>query len=526
MTRRNTSSPRFNRCGALILLLLLRETACLASSSSAPPSTYDANIPSSATIRVVSVNKNGGGIQVYDFSDEKNAIGDVDDGHNSKRRQIWNPHATWMSIQGQVASALRSTFLPTGFPSRTPPGYLKYSVWSWIQDVSTQLRSVLATQRILEGVGVGREGATALSALFNYLVRDGFGMAATLLFTYAASSRFRSDCKRWRIFADMSVDIGITLEVAATLLPSAFFLPMICLGNVFKAMCGVAAGACGGSINLHWANGSDISDINAKFGAQHTVTAALGLVFAGVFAQSVNRVSSRNLWTLYFFLTFIHIFANLRCMRLISFDYLNTIRMDMVLDKFFDNNGNINSTTILSPQLISQNEPLWFLLPTIKRLLCRPSPPNCRIHLGVSFNEFSRLVTVGKAEGREESLINGVNVTSSTAKDGYLISVGNNSGKHLTSDIVVCFLSNITPIQETKAYFHAKLLCRRLSDVGQCDSNKEIDEIVVQEISKETEQNLETDWSDFTTLCKNAGWDLSRSELDTQGYEIQVVETL
>lgn len=35
-----------------------------------------------------------------------------------------------------------------------------------------------------------------------------------------------------------------------------------------KAICGVAAGACGGAINLHWAKGSDISDINAKFGAQ------------------------------------------------------------------------------------------------------------------------------------------------------------------------------------------------------------------------------------------------------------------
>ena len=33
-------------------------------------------------------------------------------------------------------------------------------------------------------------------------------------------------------------------------------------------MCGVAAGACNGAINLHWARGSDISDINAKFGAQ------------------------------------------------------------------------------------------------------------------------------------------------------------------------------------------------------------------------------------------------------------------
>ncbi|OEU22743.1 DUF647-domain-containing protein, partial [Fragilariopsis cylindrus CCMP1102] len=221
-----------------------------------------------------------------------------------------------------------------GFPVKTPPGYLRYSLWSWIQDISTQLRSVLATQRILEGVGVGSSEATALSALFNYLVRDGCGMAAGLLFTYAASSRFRTDVKRWRIFADVSVDIGITLECAATLLPKPFFLPCICLGNMFKACCGVAAGACGGSINLHWAKGSDISDINAKSGAQHTVTGAIGLIFAGIFAKSVNNVSSRCLWMLYSALTYIHLYGNLKCMRLISFDYLNTIRMDMILRQY------------------------------------------------------------------------------------------------------------------------------------------------------------------------------------------------
>ena len=130
-----------------------------------------------------------------------------------------------------MQSTLRSTFMPSGYPQKTPPGYLNYSIWSWIQDTSTQLRSVLATQRILEGVGVGREGATALSALMNFLTRDGCGMIATLLFTSVASSRFRSDIKRWRLVADLAVDIGITLEVAAVANPT-LFLPMICLVSV------------------------------------------------------------------------------------------------------------------------------------------------------------------------------------------------------------------------------------------------------------------------------------------------------
>lgn len=128
----------------------------------------------------------------------------------------------------EFKSILKSTFLPNGFPSKTPHGYLEFSIWSWIQDFSTQLRAILATQRVLEGVGVGREGATALSASINFIVRDGCGMASTLMFTALTSNKFRSNVKKWRLFADIMNDIGITLEVAATLVPRHLFLPMIC----------------------------------------------------------------------------------------------------------------------------------------------------------------------------------------------------------------------------------------------------------------------------------------------------------
>jgi len=129
---------------------------------------------------------------------------------------------------GNIKNVVKTTFLPIGYPQKTPKGYLSYSIWSWIQDLSTQLRAVLATQRVLEGVGVGKEGATALSASLNFILRDGCGMISTLLFTALVSSKFRTDVKRWRIVADIMNDVGITFEVAATLVPKYFFLPMIC----------------------------------------------------------------------------------------------------------------------------------------------------------------------------------------------------------------------------------------------------------------------------------------------------------
>ena len=128
----------------------------------------------------------------------------------------------------KVKTAAKDTFLPLGFPKKTPTGYLAFSIWSMVQDLSTQLRSIIATQRIFEGIGVGRQDATALSATINFLVRDGCGMASTLMFTALSSNKFRSDVKRWRLFADIMNDIGITLEIIGTLLPPIFFLPMIC----------------------------------------------------------------------------------------------------------------------------------------------------------------------------------------------------------------------------------------------------------------------------------------------------------
>ena len=193
----------------------------------------------------------------------------------SKKNGIRHPFS---SALNRFQYALRSTFLPSlpngsqqkgddnmndntlhhRIDTLRSTNYLRYIFYDNIQDLSTSLRSVLATQRILHGMGVGRSGATALSATINFLIRDGCGMAASLLFTSYVSHSFRRNVKRWKYFADIMVDFGITLEIVApSVLTIPFmhgwFLPLLCLGNVCKALCGVAAGACGGALQMYWA---------------------------------------------------------------------------------------------------------------------------------------------------------------------------------------------------------------------------------------------------------------------------------
>lgn len=467
--------------GVVILLQLTGRAACLAATTNPSPS-------SSITSVVVSTKKNGGHSQTFTFHPEHDA------------QAVPKRNKSVKSLVRNVQTGLRSTFLPSGFPLNTPDGYLEYSIWSWVQDLSTQLRAVLATQRVLEGVGVGREGATALSALMNFIVRDGCGMAATLLFTSVAASRFKADIKRWRLFADIMVDIGITLEVAAAQVPTSFFLPMICVGNACKAICGVAAGACGGAINLHWATGSDISDINAKFGAQHTVTGSLGLVFAAFFAKSVSIVQGSHLWIIYSALTALHIFANMRCMRLIAFSSLNTIRMNLVVADFFEwwlqhsQEKKAPSPSLSSAVQVASREPLFFFPRWRRRKL-----PFTPINFGVSFNEFSE--QSGKSVADLEAML--------AKKTPYWISLGR-------SGIVVALCTDIASTDQAKAYFHALLLAKELETKRPSD----IDERNA--VEQDVLRDLDKAWKVFATRCPQAGWDLTTCELRTKGYEISI----
>lgn len=340
-------------------------------------------------------------------------------------------------------------------------------------------------------------------------------MAASLLFTATAASRFQADTKRWRLFADIMVDIGITLEVAAVQMPTALFLPMICLGNMCKAMCGVAAGACGGAIHLHWAGTSQrLADVAAKSGAQHTVTGALGLIFAALFARTASQRPVWQLWCLYAVLTVVHLLANTMCMRLIAFDYLNTARMDHAVYEFFNqysNSTSSNNCWISSPVSMARKEPLLF------SLLPRKLP----IHLGVPYTPVPQLDPNSMQQLLESS-------TSS-----YWILPKKRS-------IRVWMRQGITPLQQAKAYLHASWLRYHLlhpeqSEYSTSTVNEGIEQLALPTSSTTEillnnsssvhiadEDEVEEMWKLFCQHCDRAGWDLNRTDLELEGYEIHV----
>ncbi|CAM9150081.1 unnamed protein product [Laminaria digitata] len=245
---------------------------------------------------------------------------------------------------GRVGVAARgglmNTFLPAGYPASVRPEYARYRCWDIVQDLSSHLRGVLATQAVLEGMGVGRAGSTPLAATLQWMARDGASMIGGLLFTSIASANFGVNIKTWRLFADASNDVGLALEMLAPL--PAFreggrFLRLICLASVFKAACGVAGGATAAAITEHWAVDNNIADIGAKNGAQHTLASLLGLGLSVWFARAVSDAGSASgtrVWGWYVVLTAVHLLANYLAMRTLALRSLNPSRASLLVTEY------------------------------------------------------------------------------------------------------------------------------------------------------------------------------------------------
>ena len=429
---------------------------------------------------------------------------------------------------GHVQSALRSTFLPS-IPSSSAnnilrsSGYLQYILFDNIQDLCTSLRSVLATQRILEGVGVGRADATALSATLNFLIRDGCGMLASLLFTSYAARSFRRNVKRWKYFADVMVDIGITLEIIAPsvlLYPAlkGWFLPLICVANVCKALCGVAAGACSGAFQLYWSMAligtqDGISEVSAKSGAQRTVMGGVGLVMAGLLAKCLGSGHvSMIVWVgLYCALTSIHLVANWWSLKLVALDWLNSWRMHFIVDQFLRSADGTNtdqkSHVLSSPIEVSRIEPLLFL-PELKRKRL------CQIEIGVSFNKFARMSHHTSASLQS--------VLSQKQKQTYILSVGHAGRKRVKHKrrILVALTSECSNTDIAKACLHACIVGHELVSTSK-EHHNDVEEIeIVKEVEVKAENKLTQLWPLFELSASNAGWNLDRTEISTDGYEM------
>lgn len=232
-----------------------------------------------------------------------------------------------------VVAELYSIFLPAGYPASVSEEYLCFQCWDTVQAMCSYLRGVLATQSVLETVGVGSTASTPLAAALHWVFRDGAGMLGGLLFTYSVGPRFDANVKFWRLYADLINDVGLTLDMLAPLCPPSASAHLLTLSSVCKATCGVAAGATRSSLTAHFAKCDNMADVAAKESAQETAVTLFGLS-VGMYFATITNSSNNVVWLSFVCLTLVHVLANYKAVKCLRLPTLNQQRASLLITAY------------------------------------------------------------------------------------------------------------------------------------------------------------------------------------------------
>ena len=262
---------------------------------------------------------------------------------------------------------------------------MEYQAWDMIQGLTSYLRGNLAYQSMLVGLGVGDVQASATAGALTKIVRDTCAMLGSLLFTYFFSDDFGYDVRQWRLFADISNDIGLTLHFIAPLCGKKWFVTITIIASLMTTMCGISAGATKAYISSHFALENNLTDLVAKEGSQETAVNIIGLLGGYALLQCVGTVdqSGTAVFVSFFILTAIHVMANMFAIYYLTFDYLNETRFQLVVMQQEDE-------TNMNYKDICRQEPF---LPGCSRRCSSSSTRDCQVKLGSDHRLFNQEVT-------------------------------------------------------------------------------------------------------------------------------------
>ncbi|GAB1292767.1 RUS family member 1 [Apodemus speciosus] len=277
---------------------------------------------------------------------------------------------------------------------------------------ASSLSGSLATQAVLQGLGVGNAKASVSAATSTWLVKANF-KTPRLKPGYSTGMLGRIIFAWWKgLFADVLNDIAMFLELMAPMYP-IFFTVTVSTSNLAKCIVGVAGGATRAALTMHQARRNNMADVSAKDSSQgyvlacrssrckdpegrvsvvvgiwaghfqvlvflaqeldirahtdvhkkqdETVVNLAGLLVSLLMLPLVSDCPSLSLGC-FILLTALHIYANYRAVRALVLETLNESRLQLVLKHF------LQRGEVLEPASANEMEPLWTGVSELKQL--------------------------------------------------------------------------------------------------------------------------------------------------------------
>ena len=157
-------------------------------------------------------------------------------------------------------------------------------------------------------------------------------MLGRIIFAWLKGTQLDSNAKKWRLFADVTNDIALCLEIVAPLTGEYFSL-VACVAGVCKSVVGVSGGATRAAITQHQAKRNNMADVSAKDGSQETLVNLAAMASSLCLLPAISGHFNLIL-ILFVLLTIGHVYANYMAVRSLHMESLNQSRLHLIMEQF------------------------------------------------------------------------------------------------------------------------------------------------------------------------------------------------
>mmetsp|Transcript_24956 Transcript_24956/g.69595 ORF Transcript_24956/g.69595 Transcript_24956/m.69595 type:complete len:543 (-) Transcript_24956:36-1664(-) len=273
---------------------------------------------------------------------------------------------------------VKRAFFP--LESSVTPDYWIYAKWRSVQRVFTSMLSILATQAMLEAVGVGAKRSLPAAATLNWVLKDGLGKLGKISVAAVFGRGFDTDLKAARFRSSCLYSACIFLEVLTPFFPQ-HFLAMATVAMVGKSIGYTTHVATQPAFNKSMSRGEHMAEISAKTQAQQTVMENVGLALVVLIRMAIKdkpRLNTALPLLLFPLLAAGDVYSISRELKSVELKTINTQRGELIAEHWvkersIPTQGQVATRERLLPRLVPPSGSLPLTLNPIFTLASDPA---------------------------------------------------------------------------------------------------------------------------------------------------------
>ncbi|KAK6524261.1 hypothetical protein TWF694_005917 [Orbilia ellipsospora] len=398
-------------------------------------------------------------------------------------------------LQPQTISYIQSLiniFLPAGYPLSVTEDYLEYQIYDSLQAFSSSIAGLISSRAVLQAVGFEDSNASTTAAILLSILQDSIGRVATILFAHRLGSSLEPECKRFRFAADIFNDSALIFDCLSPLFPKTIRVMVLCTAGTLRALCGVAGGGSKAQLSVHFAKWGNVAELNAKDSSQETVIGLTGMLAGSLVISSITSKTAS--WISMLLLIAIHLWTNYRAVKAVTMITLNRQRANLVISTFAE------TGTVLTPKDVARRERIFERDGVLRWHDGRI------IGWGVIGTKLASIIPTSTSTSIGRLPI--VDIVKACPTEQYMLWFG---GHLQNMRVCICLEHNCPPSTQIKAWMHALLSAKLLSDKR---SNSVTDSDALQALI-DAKRQINGTFEEFLRRLTEVGWNIEDPQLET-----------